>query len=76
MKILITGFEPFGGEKTNPALEAVKGLDSEIAGAKIIKLELPTVFGKSINILESALEKEKPDVVLSIGQVANILGRV
>ncbi len=37
MKVLITGFEPFGGEKINPALEAVKKLDDEIAGAKIIK---------------------------------------
>ncbi len=37
-------------------------------GAEIIKLKLPTVFGKSIDILENALEKEKPDVVISIGQ--------
>ena len=68
MKILITGFEPFNGEKINPALEAVRRLDRETSGAEIIKLELPTVFGKSIDILESTLEKENPNVVLCIGQ--------
>ncbi|NMB08491.1 MAG: pyroglutamyl-peptidase I [Tissierellia bacterium] len=68
MKILVTGFEPFGEEVINPSLEAIKKLDNEIMGAEIIKLKLPTVFGKSIDILENALEKEKPDVVISIGQ--------
>lgn len=68
MKILITGFEPFGGEKINPALEAIKRLDNRIVGAEIIKVELPTVFKKSIDILENALEKEKPNLVICIGQ--------
>ena len=44
MKILVTGFDPFGGESMNPAIEAVKGLSDEISGAEIIKLEIPTVF--------------------------------
>ena len=48
MKVLITGFDPFGGEKINPAWEAVKGIKDIIEGAKIIKLEIPTVFNKSI----------------------------
>ena len=43
-KVLITGFDPFGGETINPAYEAVKLLPDEIAGAKIIKKEIPTVF--------------------------------
>lgn len=68
MKVLITGFDPFGGEKVNPALEAVKKLDDKIAGAQIVKLELPTVFGKSIKRLEEALEKENPDIVICVGQ--------
>ena len=59
MKVLVTGFDPFGGEKVNPAYETVKRLDDEIEGAEIVKLELPTVFRKSIHILEEALEKEK-----------------
>ena len=47
MKVLITGFDPFGGEKINPALEAVKLLPETIEGAEVIKLEIPTVFKKS-----------------------------
>ena len=47
MKILVTGFDPFGGEKVNPAYEAVKLLPDTIAGAEVIKLEIPTVFSKS-----------------------------
>ena len=47
MKILVTGFDPFGGDKINPAIEAVQKLPDSIKGAKIIKLEIPTVFNKS-----------------------------
>ena len=41
MKILITGFDPFGGENINPALEAVKKLPDTILNSEIIKLEIP-----------------------------------
>lgn len=68
MKILVSGFDPFGGEKINPAIESVKLLPDEIKGVKIIKLEIPTVRFKSLKKLEEVIEKEKPDVVLNIGQ--------
>ena len=68
MKILITAFDPFGGESVNPALEAVKLMKDEIEGAQIVKLEIPTVFHKSINKVKEAILSEDPDVVLSIGQ--------
>jgi len=68
VKVLITGFDPFGGEKINPAWEAVKGIKDTIEGAKIIKLEIPTVFNKSIEKVKEAMELEKPDIVLCIGQ--------
>lgn len=68
MKILVTGFDPFGGEKVNPAYEAVKMLPDVIAGAEIVKLEIPTVFGKSVQVLEDAIEEYEPDVVISVGQ--------
>mgnify|MGYP001247234942 FL=1 len=58
MKVLVTGFEPFGKETINPSLEVIKKLDDKIMESEIIKLKLPTVFGKSIDILENVLEKE------------------
>ena len=74
MKILITGFYPFGGEPVNPALEAVKLMKDEIAGAKIIKLEMPTVFRKSVEKIHEMMKAEQPDVVLSIGQAGGRFG--
>lgn len=68
MKILVTGFDPFGGEPINPALEAVKGLADEIHGAEIIKLEIPTVFGKAADVVAAAIEQHQPDAVLNVGQ--------
>ena len=68
MKILVSGFDPFGGEKINPAIESVKLLPDEIKGAKIIKVEIPTVARKSLKKLEEVIEAEKPDVVINIGQ--------
>lgn len=68
MKVLITGFEPFGGEKVNPSIEAVKMLGNKILGADIVKAEIPTVFNKSIEKLEELLEKENPDITICIGQ--------
>ena len=74
MKILITAFDPFGGEKINPALEAIKLMGDEINGAEIIKLIVPTVFIKSINKAVESIKKEKPDVVLCIGQAGGRFG--
>ena len=68
MKILLTGFDPFGGEPINPAIESVKRVKDEINGATIIKLEIPTVYRKSIEAIDQAIQEHQPDVVLSIGQ--------
>ena len=68
MKILVTGFDPFGGEPINPAIESVKRLPDNIAGAEIIKLEIPTVRKKSLEKIEKAINEHNPDVILSIGQ--------
>lgn len=74
MKVLITGFDPFGGESINPALEAVKKLPDTIEGAEIIKLEIPTVFRKSLEKIEENIIKFNPDVVISIGQAGGRFG--
>lgn len=68
MKVLITGFDPFGGENINPAYEAIKGLEDNISGMKIIKKEIPTVFHKSIEMLEKLIIDENPDLVICVGQ--------
>ena len=67
-KLLLTAFTPFDGERINPALEAVKLVKDKIGNLLIVKLEVPTVFGKSIDTVREAIEREKPDFVLSIGQ--------
>lgn len=68
-KILITGFDPFGGESVNPAWEVVKRLNGvTIEGCYIEGRELPTVFGKSKDILMQAIEESKPDAVICVGQ--------
>ncbi|MEG2634459.1 MAG: pyroglutamyl-peptidase I, partial [Oscillospiraceae bacterium] len=68
MKLLLTAFDPFGGDKINPALEAVKLVRDKIGEVEIIKLVVPTVFGKSIDTVAEAIEKYLPDEVLCIGQ--------
>ena len=68
MKLLLTAFDPFGGEPINPALEAVKLVADKVGDVDVVKLEVPTVFGKSVATVAAAIEKEKPDAVLCIGQ--------
>lgn len=68
MKILVTGFDPFGGESLNPAWEAVKKIPDTINGAEIKKVMIPTVFGKSAEVTDEAIAEFKPDYVLNIGQ--------
>ncbi|MCI8442012.1 MAG: pyroglutamyl-peptidase I [Provencibacterium sp.] len=68
MKILMTGFEPFGGETMNPAYEALKLLPENIAGAKIIRLQVPTAFSRCAPAVEEALLACRPDAVICVGQ--------
>ena len=68
MKILVTGFDPVGGESKNPATEAVKKLPDNIKGAEIVKLEIPTVFKKSSDVIENKLKSDNFDYLLCIGQ--------
>lgn len=68
MKILVTGFDPFGGEARNPSAEVVERLPEEIGGARIVKLILPTVRFEAPRLAAEAIAEHRPDVVLSIGQ--------
>ena len=67
-KLLITGFEPFGGEEINPSWEAVKLLPSEINGYTLTKLLLPVVFARAAQTVIELAEEIDPDVILCIGQ--------
>lgn len=68
MKLLLTGFDPFGGEPINPAWETVKRVSDQVGDVEVVKLMVPTVFYKSIDTVAAAIEKEKPNAVLCIGQ--------
>lgn len=74
MKILVTGFDSFGGATINPAYEAVRQLPDRIDGAEIMKIEIPTVFGKDEAVMRAAVEEYKPDVVLCVGQASGRSG--
>ncbi len=69
-QLLITGFDPFGGESVNPAWEAVKLLPDTIGDYALTKLQIPTVFGlASQTVLDAAdAMSAPPDVILCIGQ--------
>ena len=74
MKILLTAFEPFGGDTINPALEAVKLVKDNIKGADIVKVVVPVVFNKAGETVYAAMKKENPDVVFCIGQAGGRIG--
>ncbi|MBQ6856663.1 MAG: pyroglutamyl-peptidase I [Lachnospiraceae bacterium] len=74
MKVLVTGFDPFGGESINPAWEAVKVIKDEIAGAEVIKMQIPTVVGKSIAKIHEKMAEINPDIVIAVGQAGGRFG--
>ncbi|WP_297637145.1 pyroglutamyl-peptidase I [uncultured Clostridium sp.] len=74
MKILLTGFDPFGGEKINPAQEAVNRVSENINGAEVIKVIIPTVMEKSLEKIEEKIKEHNPDIVISIGQATGRYG--
>ena len=67
-KLLITGFEPFGGESINPSWEAVSRLPRKINEYTITKLLIPVVFGEAARRVIEASEELQPDVIISVGQ--------
>ncbi len=67
-QLLITGFEPFGGESINPSWEAVCRLPSEINGYLLTKLCIPVVFSEAAKCVIRTAQEISPDVILCIGQ--------
>lgn len=73
-KVLITGFDPFGQDTVNPSYEAVKLLPDEIGGAQIIKLDVPTVFHQSIQLVQKMIDTHHPDIIIHVGQAGGRFG--
>lgn len=67
-KLLITGFDPFGGEAVNPSWEAVKLLPDRIGEIELCKLQIPTVFALAAHTVLQKAAEICPDVILCIGQ--------
>ncbi|GAA2672611.1 MULTISPECIES: pyroglutamyl-peptidase I [Actinosynnema] len=70
--VLITGFEPFGGERTNPSWDAVRELAER--DPSLIAVELPCAFDASARALREAVERHRPDLVVCVGQAGGRSG--
>lgn len=66
--LLITGFDPFGGEAVNPSWEAVRLLPERIGAYRLVKQQLPTVYGRAAEVAIAKAEEISPDAIVCIGQ--------
>ena len=68
MKLLVTGFDPFGGERVNPSWMAAEALPDTVGTVRIVRRRLPVVFGACGDAVAAAMREEHPDAVLCMGQ--------
>ncbi|MEO5695422.1 MAG: pyroglutamyl-peptidase I [Usitatibacter sp.] len=66
--VLVTGFEPFGGEKSNPSWDLCELLPAIIAGLRVVKVRVPCEFHRCIEVAATAIERHKPELVICVGQ--------
>ncbi|MBP3758495.1 MAG: pyroglutamyl-peptidase I [Firmicutes bacterium] len=69
-KLLMTAFEPFGGEDINASQEVLKRLPDQIGEWKIVKLTVPVVFGDAAASVIAQASEIQPDAIISLGQAA------
>ncbi|MFJ9040204.1 pyroglutamyl-peptidase I [Streptomyces sp. NPDC102406] len=68
-RVLLTGFEPFGGESVNPSWQAAERVAAAPPdGLAVTAVQLPCVFGESLTALRSALDRVRPELVVCLGQ--------
>ena len=67
-QLLITGFDPFGGETVNPSWEAVSRLPEVIGDFQLTAVRIPTVFRIAAETVLAAAADAVPDVILCVGQ--------
>ena len=73
LSVLVTGFEPFGGDAINSSLEAVKALAKAwdaLTGAILHTAQLPVTFAGAAPALMRAIAETKPDAVIAVGYAA------
>jgi len=70
MRILVTAFEPFGGDAVNSSLAALRSLPENIAGVQICKAVIPVVFGLCGQVLTQKIREIRPDGILCLGMAA------
>ena len=66
--VLVTGFDPFGGEAVNPSWEICKRLPHEIAGLRVETCRVPCQFRRAIEVVAESIERHHPEMVISLGQ--------
>ena len=68
-RVLLTGFDAFGGAAVNPSWLAVQALHGrQVLGHTVVAAQLPTVFGDSLQVLSALLAKHRPALVICVGQ--------
>jgi pyroglutamyl-peptidase len=68
-KVLLTGFEPFDGERVNPSAEIARALDGEIVREhRIVTAILPVAFASTLPKLEALLDRHRPALAIATGQ--------
>lgn len=72
--LLITGFDPFGGENINPSWETVKRLPDEIGSYRLHKMQIPTRFGVAAEKVLETARMIVPDAIISVGQAGGRKG--
>lgn len=66
--VLLTGFEPFGGDRINPSWEVAKQFKQRrIGAAEVVVCQLPCVFDRSAQVLNDAIDRHRPALVLALG---------
>ena len=66
--LIITGFDPFGGESVNPSWEAVSRLPDTVGSYRLTKLQIPTIFGTAAQTILETAAGDAPDTILCVGQ--------
>ena len=67
--ILLTGFDPFGGDTDNPSWRIAQALTGQrIAGHTVVAAQLPTVFEESLARLQALLRVHQPALTVCLGQ--------